>query len=246
LPRANTDFEAAPCRWRVGNDIVDIKAPPARGRGADLRFMKKILTSEEILAVQGSQQPDALLWGFWAAKETAFKVRVKIDPKTVFSPRQFQVMLYFLHFRHPSTFSPGRVDTPGGSVSVRIFFDDDHVRCIGAATDAGEAADPDRVLHGWGAIGGAKGISSESLRESAAARQMAIRHIARLTGRNAEEMAITRQRSSVGAAPPVLYYRGEKAPLDISLSHDERFAAYAFMPQDLSQSMAQTLPPQAV
>ena len=233
MPRGKTEPDRFPCRWRIGNDIVDLKAPAARGRGTDQRFMKKILSDEEIRTVQGSLHPDAMLWGFWAAKETAFKVLAKIDPETVFSPRRFRVVLYFLHFREPSSFSPGRVDTPGGSVAVRIFFDADHVRAIGAANDSGEPADPDRVLHGWGVIGKAKGISSISLRESSAARQMAIRHIARLTGRNAEEIKIIRRQNGSGAAPPALYYRGKKEPVDISLSHDERFAAYAFMPQHL-------------
>lgn len=241
MPRGKTDTRTVPPRWRIGNDIVDLKAPAARGRGTDLRFMKKILSDKEIQAVRDARHPDALLWGFWAAKETAFKVRAKIDPETLFSPRQFQVVLYFLHFRKPSLFSPGRVDTPGGSVAVRIFFDDDHVRCIGAATDAGEAADPDRVLHGWGVIGEAKSLFPESLRESTAARQLAIRHIARLTGRNAEEMEITRQQNGSGAAPPALYYRGEKEPVNISLSHDERFAAYAFMPQNRSIANAENV-----
>jgi len=231
LPRCKIKPSTLPCGWRIGNDIVDLKATSARGRGTDRRLMKKILADAEIRAVQGSRQPDALLWGFWAAKEAAFKVRAKIDPETVFSPRRFRVVLCFLPFRNQSSFSPGRVDTPGGSVAVRIFFDADHVRCIGAATDSGEAADPDRVLHGWGSVVEAKGISSESLRESSAARKMAIRHIARLTGRNAEEMEIARQQNGSGAGAPILYYRGDKEPIDISLSHDERFAAYAFMPQ---------------
>ena len=234
MPHDKTDPGTFSCRWRIGNDIVDLKAPAARGRGTDLRFMKKILADGEIRSVQESKNPDALLWGFWAAKETAFKVRAKIDPESIFSPRRFQVVLYFLHFRKPSSFLPGRVDTPGGPVAVRIFFDDDHVRCIGAATDTGEAADPDRVLHGWGAIGEAKDLSPQSHRESVAARHMAIRHIARFTGRNAGEMTIARRQNDFGASPPVLYYRGEAAPVDISLSHDERFAAYAFMPQNRS------------
>lgn len=203
----------------VGNDIVDIGAPGAKNKSSNQRFTAKILTLDEARAVRCDRRPDAVLWALWAAKETAYKTISKSFPGASSAPLKYRVMM-------EQGNSTGMVETPYGNVAVKFFFHETHINCIGID---GTIKDLDLVLWGYGPANCPENAPlSPSMRESAAARALAIGHIARHCGINAHAMEIKNDLHAHGTGPPVLYVNGKRGMIDISLSHDERFAAYAF------------------
>ena len=209
----------------MGNDIVDLDAPGAVNKSENSRFMKKVFTDAEIRHIRASAQPDAVLWGIWAAKETAFKVVAKSCPDALFSPKKYNVRLYRNDpSAHPGSVQTGAVTTPDGCVAVKVFFHEGHIHCIGVSGNQGDLA---TIRHGHGYKQAEYGLQGDALppsaRESLAVRRLALRHIARCFGRNEADMEIP---GSTG--PPLLYVNGRRDKIDISLSHDGRFVAYAF------------------
>lgn len=197
----------------VGNDIVDLDAPGAKNKNA--RFAAKILAPDEAGGVRQSASPDILLWAFWAAKETAYKVISKSHPGADFSPLRYHTAFS----RSNGNLLPGMVKTPHGRVTVNVFLFHTHVLCIGT-DDIHRHLDYVR----WGCQ-----TMDSSTCESTAVRELAIDHIARYCGLNAENLEIRNNISNYGTGPPILYVKGERAPIDISLSHDGRFVGYAFV-----------------
>lgn len=203
----------------VGNDIVDIGAPGAKNKSSNQRFTAKILTMDEARAVRCNHHPDAALWALWAAKETAYKTISKSFPGASSAPLKYRVMI-------GQGNSTGMVETPHGNVAVRFFFHENHINCIGIN---GTTRDLDVILWGFGPANcPGNAHLSPSMRESTAARTLVIGHIARHCGINAEAMEIKNDLHAHGTGPPVLYVNGRRSMIDISLSHDEGFAAYAF------------------
>ncbi len=76
-----TRLEGAPSLpVRIGNDIVDLRHPRCRDRGARDRLPGRVLVEAERRWMEaGSDSVRRLrrLWALWAAKETAFKIRSK-------------------------------------------------------------------------------------------------------------------------------------------------------------------------
>lgn len=84
----------APGVPRAGNDVVDLADPRCRGKARARRFLERVLSGGERAAVAGSPEPDRTLWIHWAAKEAAYKVRVKTaGERPVFRHAAFRVRL---------------------------------------------------------------------------------------------------------------------------------------------------------
>ena len=77
----------------VGNDIVDLKTSDAINYPKNLRFVKRVLCEQEQQKFFTHSNSSILFWMFWAAKEAVYKIIKKINPKTTFSHRSFQVTL---------------------------------------------------------------------------------------------------------------------------------------------------------
>ena len=75
----------------IGNDIVDIGSPDAINKVSDERFITRVFTPQEELAIRKSPDAAIALWAMWAAKETAFKIIAKETVDPVFSHREFSV-----------------------------------------------------------------------------------------------------------------------------------------------------------
>jgi phosphopantetheinyl transferase (holo-ACP synthase) len=185
-----------------------------------------VLCYEEKRLVDRSERPDAVLWGLWAAKETAYKVIFKSFPHASSSPLKYRVIFEPADFSNTYDKQAGVVETPHGRVSVKIFYHENHVHCIGIN---GDMTDVEKIMHGYGNTGlpVTPDISS-SKHESAAVRKIALAHVARILQRNADDMEIKSSVHNGQTQPPALYLNGIKEAIDISLSHDERFVAYAF------------------
>ncbi len=111
------------------------------------------------------------------------------------------------------------VDTPHGRIAVKVFVFQSHLHCIGTS---GNPRILDTVLWGY------HRMDHPPTCPSAAVRTLALGHIARCLNLSAEDMEIRNDIHNYGTGPPMLYIKGERAPIDISLSHDERFVGYGF------------------
>jgi hypothetical protein len=188
----------------------------------DLRYLKKILTGVEIEIVQKAADPDLTLWSFWVCKETAYKVLKKFSAGIVFRPRCWSVK-----FNRPDDRPvTGEVVIPGEkSIFVRTCFSDDYVHCIGA----GELFALDKII--WDVDILPQAGAGTDVDPSAFARDRLLRRLADTYSLNIVGMDIGRDKQGRELQPPYLYLDGKKAAFDISLSHDGKFVACAFIRQ---------------
>jgi phosphopantetheinyl transferase (holo-ACP synthase) len=127
-----------PGRFRLGNDVVDLRHRACRERDRDDRLLDRILSPDERGWVEeGGDRELRLvrLWSLWAAKETAFKVVSKLaGPPEVFRHRGFEARLEIsdaecsgvvrIHGAVTGTEVPGQVMVQGSS-------DGEHVHLVG-------------------------------------------------------------------------------------------------------------------
>lgn len=184
--------------------------------------MKRVLTNREWHEVDKSDCPDQLLWAFWAAKETAYKAINKLYPDVSSSPGRYEVQL---ECGAPTV--SGVVHTPEIDVPIRILFHPDYVHCVGGYMGSGNL---DGMAWGVGTIDAAPksgSIESVSERESRNARQLVVSHLANILHCDPGDILISQQNHPSPSGWPKVYIKGKPADMDISLSHDGRFAAFA-------------------
>lgn len=201
----------------VGNDVVDLRESANTGKSKNLRFLKKILTDAEIEFVKNAENPESALWSLWACKEAAYKVKKKSFPGTAFIPRRWQVV-----FNKPqSTHSDGEVIIPEtGTVFIRLFPNPQYIHCV--AVDC--LASLDKLIWSIESVPEEKNVNP-----SLYLRHFLGQNLAQYLSLNFRQIEIKRTRENGELLPPRVYIDGKKASIDISLSHDGRFVAYAFL-----------------
>jgi phosphopantetheinyl transferase (holo-ACP synthase) len=213
--------------FHVGNDIVDLTNSRSRDKIDDMRFINRILTVEEQEQLMRAGNPLEILWSFWAGKETAYKICRKLDLRAAFSPRLYQVNIQDDE-KNPTKENnasglkelSGTVSTKFGLINIVMMIDREYVHCIG--TD--ETSELCSIRWEVGRMG------KTALRrdESAFVRQMAVKGLSVHSGYRPEAIEIKRFKGAKGLGPPAVYIDGKPSLIDISLSHDGSFAAYAF------------------
>ncbi len=231
----------------VGNDVVDLKHPENRGKSRDDRFLGRVFTKQERDRIAGAERPETLLWVFWAAKEAAFKVVSRDDPTVRSTTRRYDILLDVgyecktvngaeksagpvapigqdpCRAADPSGMSEmclaGRAITPRGELALRIIVTNDYVHALSAATKS----DLDSVFQRVDRmdVGEDPGGASDFVR-----RQL-LREIARCLDCPLGELSVGKE--PLGPGAPFVLYREQPLAVDISLSHDGRFAAFAFV-----------------
>ncbi len=210
----------------VGNDIVDLTDPGARGKSRDIRFINRVFIPDEQRQIFESSHPDIVLWALWAGKETAYKIIKKYIAGASFIPLLYKVSRpegWKEAGRSPleNGHIPGITDTPWGKVKVRFFITCDYIHCIGTMDLSGGI---DSVV--WKVDLLPPGRKVRSGYESAFLRETIRRHLSVFLNRPSEEIEIRRSEGTLG--PPFVYLKDKPAGIDISLSHDGKFTAYAF------------------
>ncbi len=205
----------------VGNDVVDLKEPANAGKSKNSRFLKKILTDAEIEFIKNAENPESALWSLWVCKEAAYKVKKKSFPDIPFIPRRWQIV-----FNKPqSIFSDGEVIIPGkGSVYIRLASNLQYVHCAG--TDSFAALD--KLIWSVNVLPEKKQINP-----SLCLRDLLGQKLAQHFYLNFHQIKIKRTRENGELLPPCVYVGGRRTDIDVSLSHDGRFVAYAFIPSCL-------------
>ena len=219
---------------RVGNDIVDLTDPQNKGKSLDQRYVSRILTPAERVRLDQFPDKDVLLWALWSGKEAAFKVLAKRDPALPFIPRAYEVHLDDYGLRGTSadagTCNPhveGAVLTPDGAIPLRLYRRCTYIHAL--ALSNGEDYF-DYVFWRVEVLPDMKGVDSLEV-ESRIVREALKRCVATHLGWNQKDMEIRRTESGSRPGPPRLYYQGKRTTLDLSLSHDGHFGAYAVLIQ---------------
>lgn len=187
----------------------------------DSRFPKKVLTAAEIEFVQNAQNPAQALWSFWACKETAYKVIKKIRPDASFLPRQWEVCLSppARHFIDAIV-----LVSENQTIYSRLFLDDDYVHCVGSEV----VTALDKVIRE--VIKLSAGNNGETEKGYSFLRECASRKIAQHFHLNSSDLKIEREQINTELQPPHVLKGDSRLAIDLSLSHDGRFGAYAFLP----------------
>ena len=194
------------------------------GKSRDIRFINRVFTQGEQKQIFNSVDPDVMLWSTWAGKESAYKVVSKSYPAVSSVPRVYEVSfdgdVTKLNGSCSGCYTiSGVVETPHGSISVRIFQAYDSIHCI-ATTGLPEAVDS--VIWGVQHIG-------SGLVESVIVREAASKHLSLYLNWNPDEIEIRRPKGPRGLGPPIVYVKNRKTGVDISFSHEGEFVAYAFI-----------------
>ncbi len=161
-----------------------------------------------------------MLWVLWASKEASYKAVSKSQPGISSSPREYEVSLQ-KNITNPSV--SGVVKTPNGSIPVRIFKTNNSIHCI-ATTGTTESIDS--IIWGVQRITGDQ--RSPQYSESFAVREAAKKHLSLYFNLSPDEIEIRRSKGARGLEAPVVYINDCLAGVDISLSHEGEFVAYAF------------------
>jgi phosphopantetheine--protein transferase-like protein len=199
----------------IGNDIVDLTHPQAIARYEDYRFVSRVLTLTEQEKLRSSSFPNQCLWSFWAAKESAYKAISRFFPLVSSSPKQYEVSMEDIGF--PSIFH-GMVTTPEMPVQIQGAVRTDYVHCLGVT---GKEVDNQIIETGIYPI-------SKDKDESSFVRELAKDRMAECLKTDFSQIQIRRKIIANQPGPPEVFVQGEKIPICISLSHDGRFAAFAF------------------
>jgi len=107
-------------------------------------------------------------------------------------------------------------------VYVRVFLRDDYVHCIGAESKETLKKIICKVESLEGKACAAGRGASFFARECLKRRLAACLHL------DYAYLQIKRKKGKDGFGPPMLHVGGKKSSIDVSLSHDGRFAAWAF------------------
>jgi len=170
-----------------------------------------------------SVEADRALWSLWAAKESAYKAISKLAPSVCSIPRRYEVTL-----RHDDRDAAvrGIVETPVGVVHIRIFWCRDYVHGLACT---GSDDDLNAVLSDVCRWEDANGD------ESVRVRTAGIAFLSRCLGLPGNDIGIA-SHSSI----PRVIIRGLHAQWDMSLSHDGRYTACAFLPSLIRREDGET------
>jgi len=211
----------------IGNDVVDLIEKENIAKHKDRRFIDRIFTLNEKTNIFNYSCPNTMLWALWAGKEAAYKVEKKLSPEVHFVPRAYAVGLS----EHPWGKSKlpimgecfaGKVKTPKRYIDIEILATSDFIHCLGVVKTAKSSS----VDWGIDNI-----YQNPRLTDDCAlniARKVAGEKLAAHLNCDSKRIEIRREQKVNDLGPPLVYFDGKVAEIDISLSHDGRFVAYAF------------------
>ncbi|HOJ51117.1 MAG TPA: 4'-phosphopantetheinyl transferase superfamily protein [Syntrophales bacterium] len=192
---------------------MDLNTTGNRGKSEDLRFINRVFTSDEEHLIRKALDKDGVLWAIWACKEAAYKAAVKCAP-VPFIPRNFTLLL---NDETSLEANDGRlwVNTPVGLFRVQLKRGRDFVHSLAFSADLVEEKVICRI---W---------PLESEEDGKALRGKIIAFLSSHLRCPPGELEVRRSRSRQGLGPPVLYLRGKRVGVDMSISHDGSWGAFA-------------------
>jgi phosphopantetheinyl transferase (holo-ACP synthase) len=192
----------------VGNDVVDLRDRDTDPSTLSARFDQRVFAEDELALLSRSAAKVSLRWTLWAAKEAAYKLIVKRDPGTIFSPVRFRVRLC-------EDAESGVVEAGGRVVPVRIREEEGAIHAVAVAS-----SNSNDLIVGVLRVRQRHGDGRDLGR---AVRNLATTRIADWLQVDPGEIEI-RKRGRV----PELFIEGARASCDLSLAHHGDVVAFAF------------------
>jgi phosphopantetheinyl transferase (holo-ACP synthase) len=239
-------------RVRVGNDVVDLLNPRTHGRATDERLLGRVFDAEEQEEIRAADLSDAELWCQWAAKEAGFKVISKVLGGPIpFVHRAFKVAWTARHpvdleARQPdeALIRHGTVGHLGHEASVSVHLLPGAIHAVASWSETAgtkpvriktRVARTDTPGSRWEAplrqlMRRFSDREADAIRsrESAAVRLGARDEVARLLGLDERRFEIVCAPGPASRRPPRVLLDGLETEIDLSLSHDGRWIAWAF------------------
>ena len=183
------------------------------------RFDERVFTWGERARILAASSPHQMRWALWAAKESAYKVARKMDPRVCFSPRAFVVRIPGGEIGARQALL-AEVSHAVGRFQVRLEGTDDWVHAVASIYGTGKAR------AGWElrSLGRAAARRVPGVEASARVRQLARSALASGLSIVPSEIVIAAAAKRV----PRVSWRGRKLPFDLSFSHHGRFVACAW------------------
>jgi phosphopantetheinyl transferase (holo-ACP synthase) len=190
----------------VGNDVVDLcdrDADMATYRGG---FDARVFTWDEQMQIDKASESSHQRWRLWAAKEASYKLARRLDSKTIFAPRKFEVQ--------PDV-TDAQVMVIHNDARYFVGFTESsrHIHAVAVC-------DPSEFQFVIAGVELVKSMNSKD--ESAAVRAFAC-------GAIAERLAVPRTSLEFrkNARIPQLFIGNEPAGLSVSFSHHGAWIAFA-------------------
>ena len=218
-----------------GNDVVDLDQARCAGKAGDTRFVERVFTASERAHIMEAPDPDRALWRHWAAKEAAYKVVTKLlGSPPVFAHAAFAVSI------DPEA-SGGNVSYAEFTVPFTLYEGSDYLHTI--AVHAGDRHGDYQVVAGMEEAESGSSPPLDALQRqftaaervfiygvpSALVRLAARREMAAALAVSEDDILILAEDGPPGRVPPVVRIDGDVGRVDLSLSHDGRYVAWAFL-----------------
>lgn len=235
----------------VGNDVVDLTDPDNLPSAVHPRFDSRVFTEAErrLLAAEPDAGSDRhrVRWTLWAAKEAALKCLRQVEPSAPFRPRELEVSLAAPGADAAGAVGAARVRRGGREWRVTVDATAERVHAIAVP------AEPDGVTSGGGRLSGARRVPEAAAAEeasaagedrdagagrdaaeiSAVAHADAARATERLLGLPGGAVEVRPGDAATGGAPRA--FVGDRVlPVEVSLSDDGRWAAFAVQSRGIS------------
>ncbi len=183
------------------------------------RFDERVFTWGERSRILAATSPHRMRWALWAAKESAYKVARKMEPRVCFSPRAFVVRIPSGETGASRAFF-AEVSHAVGRFQVRLESTDQWVHAVASIYGAGMAK------AGWElrSLGLAAARRVPGAEASARVRQLARSALASGLSIVPSEIVI----AAAARRVPRVSWRGRKLSFDLSFSHHGRFVACAW------------------
>lgn len=216
---------------------MDLTDPANSRKSENARFIERVFTPGERDLIFSSPDPDHALWSVWACKEAAFKAVSKApgnsDGTLSSSPLKYRVSLELpftdntaAAVKNRTMIFRGSVSTPAGILPLRMVRNSSYAHAVASTGEDDTVGSVSWV------------VCNVNLRrneitphvQSMLVRRAAKMKLAGYIKANPQDLEIVRRkRNGSGLGHPVLLVRGRESGIDISLSHDGLFLAYAFL-----------------
>lgn len=203
----------------VGNDVVDLRDPENQPQAIHPRFDDRVFTWTERARILAASSPHRMRWALWAAKESAYKVARKVDPRVPFSPRAFTVRLPGGETETDRRFA-AEVHHALGTFHVCLEATQEWIHAVAATSGAGL----ERARWELRSLGREAARCLPGLDAGARVRSLARSALANTLSAVPSHLGIAAAAKRI----PRVTWRGQPLTLDLSLSHHGRFVACAW------------------
>lgn len=210
---------------------MDLTDPANSRKSEDARFIERVFKSAEADLITSAPDPNQALWSLWACKEAAYKALSKAVSKRSISssPLKYSVSL---DLSTPCNFIKkgrirmlnGSVSAPSGRVPVRLVRNSSFIHALASTGESiGSVC--------WAVFNANLNRSDITPPiQTMLVRRAAKTKIAAHIGADPQKLEIVRRKNECGIlGPPVVLVNGKESSIEISLSHDGVYLAYAFL-----------------